>query len=63
MIVRFSISLRSICGACSCGAGWEVAASRCWGSEGVWVPVPAFDTGLEGMVWLSRVKRRDVMIT
>ena len=62
-MVRFSTSLRSICGAWGCEPGWDVAESRCCGSEGVFVPVPAFDTGLEGIVWLSRVKRRDVMIT
>lgn len=70
MMVRFSISESSwtgvLCwglGRCSQVEGCEVAASWGWLVEGVWVPVPAFDTGLEDTVWLSRVKRRDVMMT
>lgn len=70
MMVRFSMSseseVRGVCwdlGRFSQVEGWEVAASWAWVFEGVWVPVPAFDTGLEDTVWLSRVKRSDVMIT
>jgi hypothetical protein len=63
------MSSRSIGGACDCSDlfdvghvdGCDVAASC--GSDGECAPVPAFDTGREGMVWLSRVKRREVMIT
>lgn len=70
-MVRFSMSFRSIWGWDSCSAGfddahvegWDVAASWVCASEGVCVPVPALDTGLDGMVWLSRVSRRDVMMT
>ena len=35
----------------------------CCESEGVCVPVPALETGREGMVWLSRVRRSEVMMT
>lgn len=47
--------------------GWDIAAFKGCDSEGVCVPVPAFEFGLVGaredMVWLSRVKRREVMMT
>jgi hypothetical protein len=47
--------------------GCEIAASRLWASDGVCVPEPEVDAGLEGaleeIVWLSRVSRRDVMMT
>jgi hypothetical protein len=73
-MVKFSTSSRLICGACDCSdngvghvEGCDVAASRCCASDGVCDPEPVVDAGLEGaledIVWLSRVKRRDVMIT
>ena len=54
MIVRFWISERS-----SFGCGED----DCCVSEGVCVPVPALETGREGKVWLSRVRRSEVMMT
>jgi hypothetical protein len=72
-MVRFSTSSRLICGACGCedevghADGCEVAASSACASDGVCVPVPEVEGGLEGaleeIVWLSRVSRREVMIT
>jgi hypothetical protein len=73
-MVRFSTSSRLICGACDCPEdgvghvdGCDVAASLCCASEGVFDPEPVVEAGLEGVldeiVWLSRVKRRDVMMT
>jgi hypothetical protein len=74
-MVRFSTSSRLTCRVCGCLSGREVghaegcdfAASRRCVSDGVCVPDPAVDAGLEGaldeIVWLSRVKRREVMIT
>lgn len=47
--------------------GCDVAASNPAPSDGVCVPDVGLETGLEGAregtVWLSRVKRRDVMMT
>ena len=70
MMVRFSMSSESLRGVLCWGLGrcsqveeCEVAASWGWVFEGVCVPVPAFDTGLEDTVWLSRVKRSDVIMT
>lgn len=75
IMVRFSMSSRLTCGAWGWSDeegvghvdGCEVAASRCWASDGVCVPEPEVDAGLEGareeMVWLSRVSRREVMMT
>jgi hypothetical protein len=73
MMVRFSTSSRLICGACRCedevghADGCEVAAWRVCASDGVCVPDPEVEGGFEGAleetVWLSRVSRREVMIT
>ena len=73
MIVRFSTPSKFISGVCCCDDevghvdGWEVAASRACVSVGVCVPEPAVDGALDGareeMVWLSRVRRREVMMT
>lgn len=74
IMVRFSMSSRLIWGACGWSDeevghvdGCEVAASRWWASDGVCVPEPEVDAGLEGaleeIVWLSRVRRREVIMT
>jgi hypothetical protein len=76
-MVRFSTSSRFICEAKACGCsegnevghveGCEVAASRGCASDGVTGSDPLVEAGLEGaleeIVWLSRVKRREVMMT
>jgi hypothetical protein len=73
-MVRFSTSSRLICGARGCSGdevdhadGCDVAASRFCASDGVCDPESVVDAGLDGaledIVWLSRVKRREVMIT
>lgn len=62
IIVRFSTSAMSISGFASAGAADVVVGAVCV-VEGLCVRVPAFETGREGMVWLSRVRRSDVMIT
>jgi hypothetical protein len=73
IMVRFSTSSRLIWGAWGWDEdevghadGCEVAASR-FGSDGVCVPEPEVDAGLEGaleeIVWLSCVRRREVMMT
>lgn len=53
-MVRFSTSSRVISGFCdvvsSHAEGWDVAASRCRGWDGVCVPVPALDVAREDMV-------------
>jgi hypothetical protein len=47
--------------------GCDDAASRLCASNGVGGPEPAVDAGLDGVleeiVWLSRVKRSEVMMT
>lgn len=75
MMVRVSMSSRLISGAGGAAGvevvgqveGCEVAASRDCGSVGVCEPVPAWEVGRVGereeSVWLSRVKRREVMMT
>lgn len=67
MMVRYSTSARLISGVV-CGdeadvghvEGCEVAASRWFG---VWAPEPGLDGAREEMVVLSRVSRKEVMIT
>jgi len=75
MMVKFSTSSRFICGCCDSSNdedvghvdGCEVAASSDCASDGVCGPDPVVDAGLEGAleerVWLSRVRRKEVIMT
>lgn len=74
-MVKFCTSSRFICGCCDCSDdddvghvdGCEVAASGECASDGVCDPDPVIDAGLEGAleerVWLSRVRRKEVIMT
>lgn len=66
-MVRFWMSSSSsssgFCAGAACGMHVGAAASVDCPSKGVCVPVPGLETGLDGTVWLSRVRRRDVIIT